>query len=1145
MTDSDNHQHEYPARGTEAWFKDFVDHACDLLQCVDSKGRFIYVNQAWLSTLNYSAEEIENITFWDIIHRDTMEHCKAVFKQALTGEATVDLEAIFVTKDGTPVMVEGNIGVKLDESGRFLHAFSVFRNITERKRAENDNRLLFDISNAVATVQSLDDLYQSIHAALGRVMDVTNFFIAIVDMQKRSLYFPYHTDLEDDDFLPITDFDPAVSLTGLVVSKRQPVLCKKEELEKRANEGVIWGPVPLIWMGTPLIIEDEVIGIVAVQSYTDPDLYSEQDLRVLSAVSDQMASAIARKRAEEELLGLKKFNERIVHNINEGIIISDKDGLVTFANEALLNMLGYKINEFIGTHWTFIVPSDQHNIVADADKRRSNGLVDRYELTLKHKDGTLIPVQVSGSPYYDHKTGLISGTLAVLSDVSEFKKVQELIITNEERLRQMTRNIQDVVLETDANGYYTYVSESSESVIGYNNNELLGQRAFEFLHPDDAERVAMTIISTFGNSKVVRMEYRYMHRTRGYIWVEGVGRAYQNNNDETKVLITIRDITERKQAEEALQVEQSEKALILNNLAEQVAFIDPEMRIIWANSKVVERHNLYNIDFRGQKCYELYHQLEKPCPDCPIIIAMETGETVSGIHKSPDNIYWQIAGIPVHDQNGSLIGVMDTALDITDLVESKEALTKSEAKYRSLTEKMSDILWAIDLDLNITYVSPSIEKVLGFSVEEGMGQPIEKYMLPEAFMQASDRLVEELTFDDEKDPERHVTLEFDFYHKNGAFRCLETTLSFLRDDSGIPAGILGMARDITDRKKYEAELKHLSYHDQLTELYNRHYLEEEMKRFDTERQLPISIIMADLNGLKLVNDTYNHPTGDAMLKRAAEILKSVCREEDILARFGGDEFVLYLPRTSQNEAQKISNRIEKACRKEQINDVPLSLATGVAVKVSAEQKLSDLLKEAEDSMYRDKLTESRSGKSAIVNSLLQTLAAKSFETEAHTRNMQDAANSIGEKLGLPHSEMHRLSLLITLHDIGKINIPEEVLTKKGPLDIAEWEIMKKHSETGYRIAKATDNFAHVAEDIIAHHERWDGSGYPQGLKREAIPLLARITAIVDAYEVMSNGRPYQKAKSKSEIVAELKSCSGTQFDPELVEIFLSTLEADG
>ena len=649
---------------------------------------------------------------------------------------------------------------------------------------------------------------------------------------------------------------------------------------------------------------------------------------------------------------------------------------------------------------------------------------------------------------------------------------------------------------------------------------------------------------------------------------------------------------------------------------------------------------------------------------------METGEVVSGIHKSPDNVYWQISGIPVHDQNGSLIGVMDTALDVTDLVESKEALMKSEVKYRSLTEKMSDILWTIDLGMNLTYVSPSVEKVLGFSVEERMGQPIDEQMPPESIQQAVDRLAEELAFDEERDPERHATLELDYYHKDRSVRCLETTLSFIRDNSGKPVEILGMSRDITDRKQAEDALKvseqkhrdileameegyyevdltgklvyfnesfsrmtgfssdelvgisykqfyinheelfnafnrvyqtgkavkaaewpaisndsrkihmefsialrrdeknepigfrgvirditerrqadekirYLSYHDQLTGLYNRHYLDEEMKRLDTERQLPISIIMADLNGLKLVNDTYGHLSGDEILKRAAIILKNICREDDILARFGGDEFILYLPRTAEVEAQKICSRIEKACRKELINDVPLSLSTGVAVKVNAEQKLLDVLGEAENNLYRDKLTESRSSKSAVVNSLLQTLAAKSFETEAHTRNMQETAKSIGEKLGLPTSELRRLSLLITLHDIGKTNIPEELLTKKGALNASEWEIMKKHSETGYRIAKATDNFAHVAEDILAHHERWDGSGYPQGLKREAIPLLARITAIADAYEVMSNGRPYKKAMSRSEIVAELKNCSGSHFDPELVELFLSVLEAVG
>ena len=177
----------------------------------------------------------------------------------------------------------------------------------------------------------------------------------------------------------------------------------------------------------------------------------------------------------------------------------------------------------------------------------------------------------------------------------------------------------------------------------------------------------------------------------------------------------------------------------------------------------------------------------------------------------------------------------------------------------------------------------------------------------------------------------------------------------------------------------------------------------------------------------------------------------------------------------------------------------------------------------------------------MLGALLKTLAAKSYETETHTRNMQEVAVKIGRKLGLPDSEINRLILLIILHDIGKINIPEEILTREGPLTEKEWEIMKKHPESGHRIAMATEEFAHVAEDILSHHERYDGLGYPRKLKGDEIPLLARITAVADAFEVMSNGRPYKNQMTREEIIAEFKICSGKHFDPELVGILLNLL----
>lgn len=350
-----------------------------------------------------------------------------------------------------------------------------------------------------------------------------------------------------------------------------------------------------------------------------------------------------------------------------------------------------------------------------------------------------------------------------------------------------------------------------------------------------------------------------------------------------------------------------------------------------------------------------------------------------------------------------------------------------------------------------------------------------------------------------------------------------------------------VAYSIVSHKLSKGEYRYLNFHDQLTGLYNRAFLEEEMKRYDDSGQAPLSLIMADLNGLKLINDSRGHGEGDRMLKTIAAILKSTCRRGDLIGRWGGDEFVILLPRTPESGAEEICRRIQQRCRRDRPGEKGVSLALGYATREDGGTPLQALLKAAEDYMHQQKLAESSSTKGAIVNAFLKTLGAKTFETEKHVRGMEAMAREMGERLGLLDPELNRLNLLITLHDIGKITIPKEILTKKGALTAEEWAIIKEHPETGYAIARSVEEFAHVAEEILSHHERWDGTGYPRGLKGEAIPLLARITAIIDAYEVMANGRPYKERMTPQEIIREFEDCAGTQFDPELVKLFLTTI----
>ncbi len=477
-----------------------------------------------------------------------------------------------------------------------------------------------------------------------------------------------------------------------------------------------------------------------------------------------------------------------------------------------------------------------------------------------------------------------------------------------------------------------------------------------------------------------------------------------------------------------------------------------------------------------------------------------------------------------------------TIRDITERKVTEEALQKSEERYRLLVNNANEAI-VIAQDGMLKFVNQKAEELYGYSEEVLTSTPFIDFVHPEdrAFLlqRYRDRISRKVLSD---------RYNFRIVAGDGSVKWAEVSTVSI-DWEGLPAA-LNMITDISERKKAEDKIRHISFHDSLTGLYNRAYLEEEMQRLDTKRQIPLGMIMADVNGLKLVNDTYGHGAGDEMLKSAARIIRDSCRAEDVVARWGGDEFVVILPRTNGKDADAIKKRIYNNCEGAYVENVPISLALGAAIKDRTEKGLETVLKEAENNMYRQKLAESKSARSNVLSALLKTLETKSFETDEHTRRMQWLAQKMGDRIGLPDMELTRLKLLITLHDIGKINISEEVLTKNGPLTEKEWEIMKKHPETGYRIARTTEEFAHVAEEILAHHERWDGTGYPRGLRGNSIPLLARVAAIADAYEVMAHGRAYKKALTHGKIVDEFQRCSGTQFDPVLVKVFLEIIKKE-
>ena len=361
----------------------------------------------------------------------------------------------------------------------------------------------------------------------------------------------------------------------------------------------------------------------------------------------------------------------------------------------------------------------------------------------------------------------------------------------------------------------------------------------------------------------------------------------------------------------------------------------------------------------------------------------------------------------------------------------------------------------------------------------------------------------------------------------------------IRDADGQIYGVVMVFRDVTREKEQREKIEHIMSHDSMTGLHNRWYMEELLNRYEQDPQKRCALIMGDLNGLKLVNDAFGHYEGDRFIRKIAFILLGSRGARDVVCRWGGDEFLILMPDAGAADAERFIERVLTRCKAESDDKLQLSIALGYALKTRPEDRIQDVLREAEQLTYRRKLMIEKSFRSSVINALLSTLAAKSEETEEHAERLQHYCKKLGKLLGISNKELDEMSLFAMLHDIGKVGINDAILQKRGALTEQEWLEMKKHPEIGFRIAQNNVDLAPISEYILAHHERWDGTGYPRGLSGEEIPVPARILAIVDAFDAMTNERIYSKPKTREAAAEEILRCAGSQFDPTIAQMFVS------
>ncbi len=810
------------------------------------------------------------------------------------------------------------------------------------------------------------------------------------------------------------------------------------------------------------------VGTIEVCYITRPEIEGEGFLQeeklMLETIAEHLGRVAEQIEGREALQESEEKLSKTLDSIGDGVIVTDKNGVITRLNPKAEKLTGWPAQEAEGKLLDKVFrifnartgEAVSNPVFRVIETGRTQGLAN--DTTIISRDGTKRQISDSAAPIMDWNETII-GVIMIFSDITDEYEAREALRKSEERQSLILSHTPAVIYSYRVENnkpVINYVNENAVNVLGFSPEEFLNDPDlwFKRIHPADKDQLREPIWKKCSQEGACSFEYRFKHKEGNYCWLFEQQKKVESEEGQ-EIVGVCWNITERKRAEQLIQA----------------------------------RLNLLTFSWENPEEKVLQKALDEVC----------------SILNSP-------------------IGFFHFVSSDEEKLELKAWSTKTLESFCEIPEKQGR----------------------NYRVSEG-GVWVEALKRREAVIHNDYLSLSQKRGLPEGHPEVNRELVVPIFRQEKIVAIMgvgNKPREYTEQDVQVASYFADIAWTLVEQKQTEEKIRYISFHDILTGLYNRAFLEEEMKRLDTKRQLPISVIMLDLNGLKLVNDTYGHQVGDELLKSAAGILNNSCRQEDVIARWGGDEFVILLPRTWKKEATIIGKRIRKKCREAKVRDVPVSIALGVSAKENSEKTIADTLKEAEDNMYKQKLSESRSTRSAVLNALLKTLATKSYETEEHTRRMQKASLIIGENLGLPDTELSRLTLLITLHDIGKINLSEELLTKKGPLTDPEWKVMKKHPETGYRIARATEEFSHVAEDILSHHEHWDGKGYPRGLKGEKIPLLARITAIADAFEVMLNGRPYKKEMSRAEIISEFKRCSGKQFDPELVELFLSQLDQE-
>jgi diguanylate cyclase (GGDEF)-like protein/PAS domain S-box-containing protein len=801
--------------------------------------------------------------------------------------------------------------------------------------------------------------------------------------------------------------------------------------------------------------------------------------------------------------------QAILEQARDIVLVIDMAGKILYANQTAVKVYGYSADQLRQLRiYDLRAPETRDAITAQMNIAQQRGTL--FRTVHVCRNGETFPVEVSSQRIrFLDKEAVVS----IIRDISATVEMEVILQKNEENIR---------ILHDEA-------IRANEELIAA--EEELRQQFDELMVREEAIRRQNLILASLHDTALGLMGRLELNDVLHAIVASAI-QLLSTPHGFIALIDEEEGIFDRKVAAGKFIQETAKRSPVTKGLQGKV----------YATGQIAVVHDYSTWE----------HRLKAPFFDemhCFVMVPLKTGEKISGafglafsepgrtLVKHEISLLERFADLAsLALDNATLVRTYKT--ELTDRIRAEEALKVSERELRksqtntqALINAIPDMLFIIKCDGTFTDIKMNKEQ-LYMPPDQFLGKKITEVFPGEIAVKTMQSIERTLETGDVQVFEYQLPMQ-------GSVQYYEARIVACSDEE-----VLAICRNITERKLMEEQLKHLSLHDALTEVYNRAFFEDQMKHLQRVSDGSAGVFVCDVDGLKIINDTLGHNIGDVVLKAVAGILKKSFRSGDFVARIGGDEFAVLLPSNSVKLFEAACRRIRERIARYNVENpmVPISLSMGFAVSQDIPVDMDALFKKADNNMYREKLHQQKSTRSAIVQALIRALEARDFITEGHGDRLQGLVEALARALGLAENSIADLRLLAHFHDIGKVGIPDHILFKPGRLTEEEWAIMRQHCEIGKRIAMSAPDLAPIADWILKHHEWWNGKGYPLGLAGNSIPLECRILALADAYDAMINDRPYRKALSQKEAWNELRKCAGKQFDPALVTIFMEMLK---